>query len=322
MSETRVMYLARQSRELQIDLFVKRDDEFPSAFGGNKARIGTAILSDADIRGFNAIVTAGGEDSNHLRVMSILASERGWPTRLIVHEEPRAKPSANRRIAELCGSRITHCKRSELLPALQQANIDLKELGYNPIEVFGGGHTQAGAIAYRQAAEHTLDQFADMGINIDYILVACGTGTTAGGIVGGATLRQSKARIHAVSIAHPKQMARKRISETMDWVLGPSLSPRAHDHLVVHEDYLFGGYGLGASCVQATINRLAETEGLLLDPIYTGKAFYGLEHLVQNGQIPRGSSVCLWHTGGVMNLIDSVTSASNSHADSVKGTSS
>jgi D-cysteine desulfhydrase len=290
----------RLSELLNVSLWVKHDDEYPGAGGGSKVRKLRTILVEAEREGCNAIVTTGGASSNHARAAALLAAARGWKAKVIIHEPEPTNWPANLQLVQLAGADLSFCDRSVLPTVMDDAMEELREAGLQPHYVWGGGHNAAGGRAYRDAAMELAEQCVKQKMRPDYILVASGTGTTQAGLQAGATEALSGTTVIGISVAHQYATGVHRVLEGLQM-----LEVEGEERIVFYDDFLAGGYGLSDSDQADSIRLAARTEGLLLDPIYSGKAFHGLRQLVRSGRIERGSNVVFWHTGGLINLISS-----------------
>ena len=283
-----------------MHLWVKHDDEFPGACGGNKVRKLSAILEEAERNGCNALVTTGGASSNHARAAALVAAARGWRARIVIHEsEPTVWP-ANLRLAQLAGAEISFCDRVVVAEAMDAAMEDLRDAGLRPWYIWGGGHTPAGGRAYREAAVELAGQCGEQGVTPDFIVVASGTGTTQGGLQAGAAIALPHATVIGISVAHAHTKGVQRVQEALRMIDADEVG-----QVMFHDEFLAGGYGSSNPEQAGVIRWAARTEGLLVDPIYTGKAFHGVRCLISTGRIGSGSTVVFWHTGGLMNLLSS-----------------
>ena len=140
------------SKNLGIELWIKHDDQIPRACGGNKVRKLYRIFNDTSKFKYNAIVTSGGIFSNHIISAALLAAEKGWKARIIIHERKPLKVTANLKIAYLAGANITFCKHADVKVAMKRAMNEMKLSGYKPLYVWGGGHSASGIKAFQDAA--------------------------------------------------------------------------------------------------------------------------------------------------------------------------
>ncbi len=295
--------LIRIGFNYKINLYTKRDDLFPLSGGGNKARKLEYILSEAKREGYNAIVTTGSNQSNHLRATALNASILGWKTISIIHDLKPDKFTGNLRITYLTGSELRFVNKSDVKVAMDEAMEDLKKEKLKPLYIWGGGHSVLGSFAYYEAVKELKGQVGDM--IPDFIVVASGTGTTQAGIEVGVRQFFPKCKVLGVSVARNQKKGKDAIIESMK-----EINKYLKNSVNLQDDIFFDDTKMGKGYEDTfpelldTIKWAAQTEGLILDPTYTGKAFFGLKKYVENGVISKGSNVVFWHTGGLLNLMN------------------
>lgn len=302
---TPLRFYPRLSDELGVSLWVKHDDLFPLAAGGNKARKLQRILAEGVRDGCDALVTTGSFHSNHVRAASLMAAHLGWQARLVIHDTPREKLEGNLLLAALAGAEITFCRREHLAAAMDQAMDELSARGRKPLYIWGGGHCCAGGLAYSEAAEELAAQYGKLANRPDYIFVASGTGTTQAGLHAGCAECLSSAKVVGVSVAHGRERGMENVAKSVEELVQAVNGDMPKQEIHFDDGFLSGGYGLHDEELFETIRWAAGLEGLLLDPFYTGKAFRGLCAHVRSARVTPGSTVCFWHTGGVFNLMTS-----------------
>jgi len=304
--ETPLIFYKRISKLMKIQLYVKRDDLYPLTGGGNKARKMQYIFNNARFKGSNAIVTAGGIQSNHVRVAALMAAANGWPSIMIIHAEKPKQDTlrGNLKLTALTGAELRFVEMKDVAAAMDDAMDDLFQKGRTPFYIWGGGHCVEGSYAYYQAVKELKEQFGEN--KPDYILVASGTGTTQAGIEIGTRHFFPECQVIGVSIARKNERGGEVILTSMreldDYLNNPVSLP---DNIHFDDSYIGNGYETTYPELIETIRWAARTEGLILDPTYTGKAFHALRQYVQNGIIPQGAKVLFWHTGGLLNLMAS-----------------
>jgi D-cysteine desulfhydrase len=173
--------LERLGHHLGIDLRVLRDDLFPIT-GGNKARKGVGIIANIARNGHNAIVTTGGLQSNHARVMALMAAARGWPCKLVLHGDYSrcACPNGNLLLMGLVGADIEVVRPEQISEKIEESVRYLERRGYSPAVIPGGGHTLQGALAYVDAAAELMRLCEPVGWIPDVVIVPSGAGYDAG----------------------------------------------------------------------------------------------------------------------------------------------
>ncbi len=294
---------------LGVDLRVKHDDLYPVVgrfdLGGNKARKLVPIIAKAESEGANALVTTGGTQSNHARVVAGIAAEKGWRCILVLHGKPSAltKPKGNLLLMKLAGADVRIVEPSAIGETMKAAMEELRKSGYIPYEIPGGGHCLEGALPYVDAVTELKEQLAPECWQPDWIILASGTGTTQAGIVVGVERVGWETRVVGISVARRNPFGKKIVEESCN-KLRQHFGVEAHIKIDFRDEWTCGGYEKVDEKVLNVIQEVAP-KGLLLDPTYTGKAFTGLIDLVQSGEIPAGSRVLFWHTGGLMNLLAS-----------------
>jgi D-cysteine desulfhydrase len=301
--ETPIQYFESLSKILGISLFLKRDDLFPEAGGGNKARKSQYILEKAKTTGHNAVVTCGDINSNHNRVTALMAAKIGFKAVLVVHNGKLDEEwcSPNILISRIAGAEFVYCSRPDVGLVMDNAMDKLRTEGYNPYYIWGGGHCLEGSYSYYDAVY----RFDFDALNFDYVVFASGTGTTHAGIHVGFREHNSDCKVIGISVSRDKQRGINEIFKSVTQLeefldLGDII--RISD-IKLYDDYLLGGYGYYSHNEMDLIQHIAVSEGLLLDPVYTGKAFYGMKDLIKRGIIQQNSRVLFWHTGGLNNLI-------------------
>lgn len=299
----------RLSATLGVNLWVKHDDLFPITGGGNKSRKLCYILSDGLSRGCNALVTTGSAQSNHVRASVLLAARLGWEAIVFTHDAPPKQCTGNLLLSQFVGASVRFCSKYDLPKLMDDAMRELEERGLKPLYIWGGGHSAIGSYAYFEAAFEMASQAAALKIDPEYVVVPSGTGTTHAGLHLGLAHACTRARLIGVSVARDQARGlagvRKAAQELADFIP----IPRASDTIAFTDEFTCGGYAATTSELTHLIQWAAKTEGLILDPVYSGKAFLGLSKMITRHEIPRGSTVIFWHTGSLLNLLDAIGSA-------------
>ncbi len=299
--ETPVQYSASLSEMMGISLYIKRDDLFPEAGGGNKARKSQFIMESVKTAGHDAVVTCGDINSNHNRATALMAAKLGLKAVLVVHNGSQTEEwrSPNIMISRMTGAEIVYCSRPDVAQTMENAMNALKLSGYNPYYIWGGGHCVEGSYAFYDAVTSITEQF------FDYVVVASGTGTTHAGLHVGFRKRFPDCRVVGISISREAGKGVREVLKSVSELEGYLNFNRysGESDIMFNDDYLLGGYGCYSYQEIDLITKVAMTGGILLDPVYTGKAFYGMVDLIEKGEIPRHSTVLFWHTGGQNNLI-------------------
>jgi 1-aminocyclopropane-1-carboxylate deaminase len=294
--------LERISSELGVNLYVKRDDVMELAFGGNKIRKLEFILADAKSKGANAIITRGAYHSNHARLTAAAGAKLGFEVYLVLYPPPE-KPIVQGNLLPdyLLGAHVVYVSdSSEADEATEKLVKELEDKGRRPYIIPGGGTSPEGVYGYALAAPEILEQLQSYGVKPDYIIHATGTGTTQAGLILGAKLLGLEAHIIGVSVGRTANEVKKRIVDLIERAaekLNLKIDVKPED-VTVYDRYTFGGYGVVTREVVEAMTYAARKEALILDPVYTGKAFYALLDLVRRGEIKESSNVVFIHTGG------------------------
>ncbi|VVS95288.1 pyridoxal-phosphate dependent enzyme [Desulfoluna spongiiphila] len=285
----------------KVDIRNFRDDLYPLVGGGNKARKIQYIIKNAVENRYNALVTNGGTQSNHARATALIAAQHGLKCSIVLHsDEPEAEHPVvgNLMVMKMAGADIRFCRLSELASVMDEEIDKLTTQGYNPLYIWGGGHCVQGSLAYYDAAKEAREQCGEW--VPDYVVHASGTGTTQAGLIAGYADLSTK--VVGVSVAREKERGSKVVSESLI-ELGQYLNKDFSKEVVCFRDeWILGGYERYSQALMDTISK-AGKKGLILDPTYTGKAWFGLFKMIESGEIPEGSKVLFWHTGGLLNLL-------------------
>jgi L-cysteate sulfo-lyase len=302
-------------------LFVKRDDCTGLALGGNKTRKLEFLMGDALAQGADTVVTIGGVQSNHCRQTAAAAARLGLKCELILPHLSRYasetyNTSGNLLLDRLLGATL------HVLPDMESAAARTNEVlqqardrGDRPYFIPAGGSTALGALGYVDAACELATQARQQNLKIDYSVVTTGSCTTHSGLVVGFELaRQStelvcRPRLIGISVfqrrAQALALVRQKVRETAQLLeMGANTFDDAtlDDRVVVYDDYLGGGYGEPTDAMFEAVALAARFEGLILDPVYTGKTLSGLIGLVRDGFFRKTDNVVFWHTGGTPGL--------------------
>lgn len=299
------------SARLGIDLWVKRDDLTPIAGGGSKLRKVEAVFHELP-NDVTWVITNGAVQSNHCRTTAITARQAGLGCTLILHGQGADTPvGGNYALIRLLGCDTQLVQPRAISEAIAQRVRELSDCGEIVAVVAGGGHCPAGAQAMASAAREARDQWLAAGIRPTAIVHASGTGATQAGLVAGVSDHPGAPEVIGISIARNWVRGAPAVQEALTW-LGC-----ASDHWTFDDAYVGPGYGIAEERTWSAITVAADEDGLLLDPTYTGKAMSGLIDLVEQGRIPRHSTVLFWHTGGLLNLLaepDGVENAATGRA--------
>lgn len=299
--ETPIATLSYYSKQLGVNLLCKRDDLFTKAGGGSKARMLQYILADVTPQTYDVVLTAGGPSSNFNRACALMCAEIGIPMHLIEYTDKPEEfdTSLNYQLCVLAGIRTTRCKKTEVPTTIASVLQTYKNAGSKVKTIYGGGKSLEGIFAYYDAIRDLHSRH----ISIDHLFVACGTGTTLTGICAGMQQYYPQAQIHAISTARSYQIERQVLDEDMS-ILNEYLNRSfTFDNLDFSEEYLCGGYGLHNTHLMNTIKECISKEGMIIDPTYSGKAFWGMKSILSSNNKYKEKNILFWNTGGIYNLL-------------------
>jgi len=283
-------------------LLIKRDDQTGLAFGGNKTRKLETLLADARNQQADILLTTGAAQSNHCRQTAAAAARTGFDCTLVLAGEEPENLSANNLLDVLLGANIIWTTPDRRDDVLRREMEMLKNEGRTPYLIPYGGSNALGAFAYTFAVEELIQQ---CGQDLpDWIVFASSSGGTQAGLVAGAYHYGLESQILGISVDERQGVLTSRIADLASEIsplLGFDSSFSAGD-IHVNDDYVGQGYGVMGSLEKKAIQTFAREEGILLDPVYTGRAAGGLLDLIRAGWFDADDSVLFWHTGGTPGL--------------------
>jgi D-cysteine desulfhydrase family pyridoxal phosphate-dependent enzyme len=284
-------------------LWVKRDDLTGLAMGGNKTRKLEFLVAEAQANGARTLITAGVVQSNHCRQTAAAAARYGFNCILVLAGDPPGFRTGNLLLDELLGAEIVFAVPGERENKLQETFQQAWDQGRRPYLIPYGGSNPTGAAAYAFAVQELLSQLeagSYGAMRPDWILFASSSGGTQAGLALGTRLFHYPGSVLGISIDEKAPVLQTRAAElaaAAAGLLGEDLKFSPQD-ILVNDDYLGGGYGVLGDPEREAIHLFAHTEGLILDPVYTGRAAAGLIDLIRKGFFSREQSVLFWHTGG------------------------
>jgi L-cysteate sulfo-lyase len=301
---TPIEELKSLSRELGgPELLIKRDDQTGLALGGNKTRKLEFLVGQALEQGADTLVTAGAAQSNHCRQTAAAAARAGLRCELLLNGTKPELPNGNLLLDELLGARIHWVQRSEREAKLSQIPDELRKQGGKPYVIPVGGSNGVGATGYVLAMTELAEQLNGLNRRINHVVFASSSGGTQAGIVVGAKVTNFNGKLHGVSIDQDEANSATYecelaniANETAKYV-GFDAQFAAGDFTVAY-DYLGGGYGIVSDLEREAIRLLASREGIVLDPVYTGRAMGALLDLIRKKAFRSDETVLFWHTGG------------------------
>jgi D-cysteine desulfhydrase len=301
---TPIEELKSLSRELGgPELLIKRDDQTGLALGGNKTRKLEFLVGQALEQGADTLVTAGAAQSNHCRQTAAAAARAGLHCELLLNGTKPELPNGNLLLDELLGARIHWIQPSERAAKLRELPDQLRKQGRKPYVIPVGGSNGVGATGYVLAMIELVEQLHGIGRRVDHVVFASSSGGTQAGIVVGAKVTAFDGKLHGVSIdkddrgGAPYERELADIANETAKYIGFDAKFTAGDFNVDY-GYLGGGYGVASDLEREAIRLLGSGEGILLDPVYTGRSLGALIDLIRKKAFRSDETVLFWHTGG------------------------
>lgn len=305
---TPIEALPRFSKALggKINVYIKRDDMLPGAAGGNKTRKLDFSIADALQKGADTLITCGAVQSNHCRLTLAWAVKEGLDCHLVLEERVKGsydpQASGNNFLFHLMGVKsITVVPGgSDMASAMSNLAEKLKKEGRTPYIIPGGASNAVGAIGYVNCADETLRQLFEMQLAIDHFVVPSGSAGTHAGFLTGLWGSHVFTPVTGIGVNRKKavqEAAVHKLANEITAYIGVDMEVPA-SAVNCFDDYVGPGYSLPTESMVEAVKMLARTEGILLDPVYSGKTMAGLIDLARKGYFPEGSNVLFLHTGG------------------------
>jgi D-cysteine desulfhydrase family pyridoxal phosphate-dependent enzyme len=278
-------------------ILVKRDDQTGLAFGGNKTRKLEFLVAEAQAQGAKMLFSAGAIQSNHCRQTAAAAAKFGFECTLVLTGQLTEQASANLLLDELFGAKIVNVMdRADRDRVLKETFDKAVSDGKKPYLVPYGGSSTTGALGYAFAME----EFMKQNVRADWIVFGTSSGGTHAGLVLGQKVFSYKGKVLGISIDESEEWLKAHVS-----ALASDTSERlgnridfSPDDVLATDKYCKAGYGVLTDGEREAVRLFASREGLLLDPVYTGRAAAGLIDLIRKGFFKKDETVLFWHTGG------------------------
>ncbi|MFC7554171.1 D-cysteine desulfhydrase [Pseudoroseomonas wenyumeiae] len=291
-------------------LWIKRDDCTGLSTGGNKTRKLEFLMADALAQGADTVITQGATQSNHARQTAAAAAKLGLACHILLEDrtgftDEAYTQSGNVLLDQLHGAEISHRPGgADMQAEMEVLAGELRSKGRKPYVIPGGGSNPVGALGYVNAALELVAQAAEMGLRIDHVVHATGSAGTQAGLVTGLVALNANIPVLGIGVRAPKAKQEANVLALAERVaehLGLPGIVKA-EHVVANTDYVGQGYGIPTEGMVEAVKLLAEKEGILLDPVYSGKGMAGLIDLIGKGQFKKDENVVFIHTGGAVGL--------------------
>ncbi|WP_432662423.1 D-cysteine desulfhydrase family protein [Wukongibacter baidiensis] len=306
---TRIEKLERLSQKLGgPDIFIKRDDQTGTEISGNKVRKLEFAVKEALDQGCDLLITCGGIQSNHARATAAVAARLGISSCLVLRSNGEEDVEGNLFLDKVLGAQIRFITPEEYREKRMEIMADIKEElskeGYKPYIIPEGASNGIGTFGYFKAMEEIIQQEKDMGIKFDAVVIGVGSGGTYGGLFLANKIMKHEAKIYGVNVCddaeHFKKQIQKVINESLSYIDEPFEFTK--DEINIIDGYVGRGYALSRPEEIEFIHELAKLEGVILDPVYTGKAMYGLVNEIKKGNLKEHKNILFIHTGGLYGL--------------------
>jgi L-cysteate sulfo-lyase len=308
---TALEFLPRLSRHLGgPDIYIKRDDCTGLATGGNKTRKLEFSMGEAMSLGADTIITVGAIQSNHVRQTAAAACKLGMSCEVLLEQRvgdtsELYRHSGNVLLDRIFGANIREYEKgADFAAEMERLAGELRASGRNPYVIPGGASNPVGALGYVNCALELVAQANDMSLTIDHIVHATGSAGTQAGLVTGLKAMNCGIPLLGIGVNVDKATQEQRVADlaiaTAEYLGAPSLVSR--QDVVANCDYVGDGYGLPTPGMNEAVLMLARLEGILADPVYSGKALAGLFDLIRTDYFADASNIVFIHTGGSAGL--------------------
>jgi len=287
-------------------LWLKRDDLTGMELSGNKIRKLDFLLQQAVEEKSQGIITCGGLQSNHCRAAAYAGAKLGWETILYLRGKPEELSTGNLFLNKLVDAGIHYVTPEEYLDIdsiMKDKSLELENQGRHFYIIPEGGSNEIGAWGYITCLFEIIDQLAASHISIDAIAVSTGSGGTHAGLLIGKLFKNSDIDIISINVCDDAKFFQKKIlgiiekfENKYDQQFG-----LVENDIMIHDGFVGEGYGEIGDQEVDTIKRFVRREGIILDPVYTAKAYYGLEQLIKNGCLDY-KNILFIHTGGIFGV--------------------
>jgi len=302
---TPLQYLPRLTEELRGPrIWIKRDDLTGLATGGNKTRKLEFLMAEAQSEGADCVITAGGTQSNHCRQTAAAAAKLKMDCHLVLGGQPTDVALGNLLLDRLLGAQVHWVNPEQRVATMDQLAEQLRTHGQSPYVIPIGGSNSLGTLGYVAAMRKLHDQMRQHDVLFDTIVFATSSGGTQAGLMLGARLEDFAGKLLAISIdqvpdddsdvkftEHLRETAAEAANRLGESVDSTDFEP------CMNYDFLGQGYGVVGELERDAIHLMARTEGVLVGPVYTGRALGGMVQLIREGDIGADQTVLFWHTG-------------------------
>jgi L-cysteate sulfo-lyase len=292
------------------NLYIKRDDCTGLGSGGNKTRKLEFLMADAVQHGADTIITQGATQSNHARQTVAIAAKMGMRCEILLEDRTgykaeNYKKSGNVFLDHLYGASVRECPGgTDMNAAMAAVAEELRAQGRRPYIIPGGGSNPIGALGYVTCALEMVNQFNTQDLRVDCVVHATGSAGTQAGLVVGLEGSRSQIPVLGIGVRAAQEAQETNVYnlavKTAELLGVPGCVQR--ERVMANCDYVGGGYGVPTPAMVEAVTLMARLEGILLDPVYSGKGMAGLIDLCRKGHFKKGDNIVFLHTGGSVAL--------------------
>ncbi len=289
------------------EIYIKRDDLTGIGKTGNKVRKLEFLIAEALREGAQILITCGGVQSNHARATALTAAKVGLKSHLVLRDSAGSDIDGNLFIDRLVGAEvefITPQQYEQVDDIMHRLAENYASKGLKAFVIPEGGSIALGALGYVHAIDEVRRQMEAQQVEFDHMISAVGSGGTMAGMLLGKSAHHLKAQIHGVNVCDDAPYFQERISNIIREAkrkYGFNLNlPKKEINII--DGYIGKGYGLNRQEEIELIKLVAQTEGIILDPVYTAKAMFGLKDQIRKGRFTKSEKILFWHTGGIFGL--------------------
>jgi D-cysteine desulfhydrase len=306
---TKIEKLDRLSKLLDgPNIYMKRDDYTGTEISGNKIRKLEFAIKEALDMGCDYLITCGGIQSNHARATAVAAVKMGMKAGLVLRGTEDTEIDGNLFINKLLGADIrfitTEDYKNRRIEIMDDLKKEMELKGFKPYIIPEGASNGIGSFGYFNAMEEILTQEKEMDIHFDGIFIAVGSGGTHAGLLLGSKILGSESQIYGINVCDNEEHFKNRIHEILiesNEYLDTDIKFNKSEINII-DGYVGLGYALSTPVELNFISDLAKLEGIILDPVYTGKGMYGLTQEIKNGKFNDFKNILFIHTGGLFGL--------------------
>ncbi|WP_048767251.1 D-cysteine desulfhydrase [Oligella urethralis] len=292
------------------NVWIKRDDCTGLAGGGNKTRKLEFIMADALQQGADTVLTPGAVQSNHARQTAAIATKLGLECHILLEDRTGSQDLNHKYNGNVLLNLLFNAKLSkfpggtDMKAAMEELAVSLRKEGKKPYLIPGGGSNPIGALGYVNCALELIKQANDRNIKIDHVVHATGSAGTQAGLVAGFTMMNSQVPVLGIGTRAERPVQEENVyqlaKKTVTFLGAEDVVKR--EDVVANCDYVGKGYGIPSNSTLEAIDMFAQLEGILLDPVYSGKAAAGLIDLIKKGYFKDSKNIVFLHTGGAQAL--------------------